>query len=214
MTEGCEATPLPEPAFGNSTAPVPEGILQLLRALPRLAWLLLPCLQHPLLLLPSFLALCPTAAPAASASSQCSSFVHLVFVQRCSWKCLWQLWPVGTGTFLVDPSLLCSPGSASVPGFSSTRGCSLPARSHPLPRGHLRNKATSLSTSVTAGEREHCCHSLCCLTSFSQIRSGRRKEMVNSAREFVCCHGRYKPGKEDHSLTVATFAFSGFQSRI
>lgn len=132
-------------------APVPEGILQLLRALPRLEWLLLLCLQHPLLLLPGFLALCPTAAPAASASSQCSSFVHLVFVQCCSWKCLWQLWPVGTGTFLVHPSLLCSPGSASVPWFSSTRGCSLPAaQSHPLPRGHLWNKATSPSTSVTA----------------------------------------------------------------
>lgn len=31
---------------------------------------------------------------------------------------------------------------------------------------------------------------------------------------FVFCHGRYKPGKEEHSLTVATFAFSGFPSRI
>lgn len=75
-------------------------------------------------------------------------------------------------------------------------------------------KGTSLGTSATTQrEREHCCHLLCCLTSFSQIRSGQSKEMVNSAR--VCfCHGRYKPGKEEHSLTVATFAFSGFLSRI
>lgn len=53
----------------------------------------------------------------------------------------------------------------------------------------------------------------CRLTSFSQIRSGQSKEMENSAR-VLFCNGRFQPGKDRHLLAVATFAFSGFQSRI
>lgn len=115
------------------------------------------------LLLPSFLALHPTAA---SASSQCSSFVQLVFVQCCSWKCLWQLWHVGRGASLVHPLLLCSPGSTSVPWFSSTRGLLSPSSSSSprrcsqqpwamsCPTGGLGisgTKQTLPSTSLTAG---------------------------------------------------------------
>lgn len=161
------------------------------------SWPCVPLLLQLPLLLPSAPALFTwslfSAAPgSASGSSGLWEQALSLSIPRCS-------------AHLAVPRSLGSPP----PGAALSQ-----LRSHPLPRGHLRNKATSPSTSVTAGEREHCCHSLCCLTSFSQIRSGRRKEMVNSAREFVCCHGRYKPGKEEHSLTVATFAFSGFPSRI
>lgn len=183
--------------------------------------------------LPGPVSRCCRNAPAASASSQCSSFVQLVFVQCCSSKCLWQLWHAGRGASLCIPAALLTwkrlsalvllhPGLLSLPAAHPPHGDALGqpwARSCPTrsrgASGSRGAKQTLLSTSITArGEQEHCCHSLCCLTSFSQIRSGRSKEMVNSAREFVFCHGRYKPGKEEHSLTVATFAFSGFPSRI
>lgn len=90
----CEGTPLPEPAFcipsgGSSTArrdpAAAHGFAE--AALSQVAAPFLPPASSDLLLL-GLLAL----APAASASSQCSSFVQWVFVQCCSWKCLWQLW--------------------------------------------------------------------------------------------------------------------------
>lgn len=189
MTAGCEATPLPEPALcisnGSSARRDPaaaQGFAQAGVA----GFLLLPCLQHPLLLLllPGLLALCPTAAPAASASSQCCSFVHLVFVQCCSWKCLWQLWPVGTGTSLCIPR--CS-AHLEVPQSlgSPPPGTALPAPpphgdtleqpcSHPLTRGHLQNKANPSEHLSHCSGRGALLPLLCCLTSFSQIRSGRR----------------------------------------
>lgn len=76
--------------------------------------------------------------------------------------------------------------------------------------GSLGIKQTLQSTSVTAWEeREHCCHLLCCLTSSSQIRSGRSKEMANSARVcFFVMEGTSQARKNIpslwlHSLLVA-----------
>lgn len=224
MTAGCEATPLPEPAFcisdGSSARRDPAAAQGFAQAGVARS-LLLPCLQHPLLLLlPGLLALCPTAASAASASSQCCSFVHLVFVQCCSWKCLWQLWPVGTGASLGIPrcsahleapqSLGSPPPGAALSSSSSSTAAMVTSSA---PGASWEQSKPRRAPQSLPGEGA-LLPLLCCLTSFSQIRSGRRKEMVNSAHEFVCCHGRYKPGKEEHSLTVATFAFSGFPSRI
>lgn len=159
------------------------------------------------LLLPGFLALYPAAAavlrlppPLASAPALFSwSLFSAAPGSASDSSGMWE------GASFVHPLLLCSPGSASVPWFSSTRGLISPSSlSSPRRRSGTavatssptRNrgasgspgvKQTSPSTSGTAREeREHCCHLLCCLTSFSQIRSGRSKEMVNSAHEFVC----------------------------
>lgn len=216
VTVGCEATPLPESAFcisDGSRSTARRRILLLVMALPRaglrqVASPFLPLASSGLLLL-DFSALYLAAAAhalAATASSQCSSFVQLVFVQRCSWKCLRQLCHVRGGVSLAQPLLLCSPGSIPVPWFSYTHLssiCSLPAARPPdgdalgqlwamssptwnhRASGYPGIKQTLQSTSATAREEwEHCCHLLCCITSFSQIRSGRSKEMANSAR--VC----------------------------
>lgn len=170
MTAGCEATPLPEAAVcisdgeGSTARRDPAAGHGFAEAgVSQVAAPFLPPASSGLLL-PSSLALYPTAA----ASSQCSSFVQLVFVQCCSWKCLWQLWCVGRGASLVHPLLLCSPGSTSVPCFSPG-ACSLPAARPPhgdapeQPRGvscptrtrgasgSPGTKQTWPSTSVTAG---------------------------------------------------------------
>lgn len=137
-------------AFPTAAAPVHEGILLLLVALP--SWsepgrCSSPASSILSLLLPGFLTPLLLRAPAASASPQCSSFVHLVFVQRCSWKRLRQ--PAGTGASLVHPLLLCSPGSASVP-------CSPPAslsQQLVLPTATLRNSRGLLLSPVGPRER-------------------------------------------------------------
>lgn len=137
MTAGCEATPLPEPAFCIPMVVVPlqgEGILQLVTALLRaavsqVAAPFLPPASSGLLLL-GFLALYPAAAvlwlplPLPSAPALFS----------------WSLFSAAPGSAsdssgmweeasLVHPLLLCSPGSASVPWFSSTRGLLFPSSS-------------------------------------------------------------------------------------
>lgn len=112
---------------------------------------------------------CSFPAPASSRLLLCSSCLQLCPVlQLCSvglcsvllLKCLQQLWQVARGISLVHPSLLCSPGSASVPWFSSTRGCSLSAARPPLGisgskanlvshLGHRRGWGGSGSTAAT-----------------------------------------------------------------
>jgi len=149
-------------------------------------------------------------------------------------------WAAGAFLHPGPSSRIRAAASVPVPRFSSApKACSLPAArpAHRDTRGRpwgtscprrdcgLRdapNLAETLDGPRSPPGRSGstaegcCCNSLCCRSFFSQIRSGQSKEMVNSARERVCFfyNGRYKPGKEEHPLAVATFAFSGFQSRI
>lgn len=140
-------------------APVPEGILQLLRALP--GWsgqVSAPSLPP---------APCAAAARPPGPVSHCCSGCLCLFpvLQLCSLGlCSVLLLEVplaaparGNRRFPGHPSLLCSPGSASVPRFSSTRGCSLQQlilhNSHGhifCPGGISGTKQTPPSTSVTA----------------------------------------------------------------
>lgn len=129
----CEATPLPKPAFcipdgGGSTAgrdpaaargSAKAGVSQVTAPFPP------PASSG--LLLPGFLALCPAAAamlrlplPLPSAPALFSWSLFSAAPQSAS----------GSSGMWVEvlPSaslLLCSPGSASVPWFCSTRACSL-----------------------------------------------------------------------------------------
>lgn len=207
MTAGCEATAFPEPAFcisdgGGSAArrrdpAAGHGFAEGWSEPGRCSFPASSILRSAAARLPGPVSHCCCRAPAASASCQCSSFVQLVFVQRCSWKCLRQLWHVGRGfpcastaallTWKrLSPLVLLHPGPALSQQLVLPVATSSPTRNRGA-SGSPGIKQTSLSTSATArGEREHCCHLLCCLTSFSQIRSGRSKEMVNSAHEFVC----------------------------
>lgn len=167
------------------------------------------------LMLPSFLALYPLLL---LCSGCLLPVLQLCSVGLCS--VLLSLFSASTalarGAPLVHPLLLCSPGSTSVPWFSSSRGCSLSAACPLLGiSGNKANLVSHLSHPPPGGAGALL--PLALLFNFlfpNQKWPKQRDGEFSTMSLFVFCHGRYKPGKEEHSLTVATFAFSGFLSRI
>lgn len=121
--------------------------------------------------------------------------------------------------FSSTPQGLLSPSSLSSPSRrSGTAARHLLSQAGPRPLGSSGSKANLAETldgpqSPPGRSRStaegYCCNLLCSLTSFSQIRSGQSKEMVNSARVcFFIMEGTSQASKNIpslwlHSLLVA-----------